>query len=531
MNSGCWKFKGGFFAREKGPFLLREPRTCPRWAWVPQVLIFNLILISCGPKRSEKEPPSAQLLPLLTSRERPQTYKLHDPGCQNRMELNTASLKLKSTWVRQTTLEGVMERAVDLTETETSQSLRSEAVSETSYGELYQRTCDFRKPKNLRCRDERGLELPFIREQSPGGLKVCQDGFQYPADSFEGVALTSMYGLDATYRYHREATQNKDSFIPKVSLLILPTFEEIYNYFPYQKQITRFRTYLTHNLAYFPEASEIVVFPESVLNVNLSSLWESPFVLSHEYGHHIDHTRHGHLYAQAGLKWSPLTHQFMEDSQEKVLGFSNSGADSPASPLVPPTMQPRALLTTALSEGFADLVAYYTQGESSASLRGFPDIGTDRDVSHAQFANGLPKVLKRDYLEVFFNQYTSRDRPSSDLSMMAGVHTIGAIIAFGTDQLITELANALIQGGSDGDIKSLKYRLLLSWMEAVVSQLAVLQATSSEADCLKSLDDGFVKMFDLVVKDIKITNDNNELDGLKSKFVTKLQDYFPALQP
>jgi hypothetical protein len=538
------------FPQSRAPKGQRGPRWTPLQPnpleLLAQGLLYRLSIcfftiscfMGCGSDRSnQQDPPPPQLLPLLTSRERPQTYVLHDSSCQNRMELGTNPLPLSNAWVRQISPEGLTERQVKLFNTQTQISLRSTAVVETTYGEVYERVCDFRKQKNSRCRNNQGSELSYLRKSNPKSLRICQDAYRFPKDSYESVALTSIVGIDETFRFYQSIAPKGAEQTPQISLSILPTFEEVYDYFPHQGALARYKTYLTHNLAYFPDVSEVVVFPESVLSLSSQNLWESPFVLSHEYAHHIDHVRHRRLYNRANLRWSPFSHQFVDavDEGRLDLAIENTAPDDLS---VPVSLSPRSLLMTSLSEAFADILAYYSQGESGSSLSVFSDIGVDRDLGQAQLASNLPKILRKDYLEVFFNQGKNREPISSDLSQMTGVHTIGAIVAYGTNRFFTKISEARTWDqnssetppGSATAQTKFKYRLLLFWMNAIVEDLTKLPVTSTGDECLKSLVKGFKATLEQGINDQEILLSPEEQSELRNQLVGQLGELFPAFE-
>ncbi len=501
--------------------------------WMTLVLF---TLSGCGAADSREKAPSAPpVLPLISTRDQPVVYELADPDCQSRMELVNLPLTLTETWVTTTSGDNVIRQRVTLPRTQTKASLQNEAVAKTTYGENYERVCDFRKPKQARCVNNLGREIPFYRKglNGPLPLKICKDQHQYPLDSYETVSLTAAYQLGRTRQFYLKAAPESPPPL-RVVLSMFPTFAEIYDYFPQlNKSPGRLVTYMTHNLAYFPESEEIVIFPETVNATSKHKLWESPFVLSHEYGHHIDHIRHKNSYSQAGLLWSATRHSFIDlvaqgslDPGVEKATFQALQGDKPLS------MTPKALLTTAMGEAFADLIAFYTEGESSASILTFDEIGTDRDILSPRFANGLEKILSRRHTNTFFNQFEAKT-PEGRLNMMTGVHTIGAILAYGVHELFSSLTASTV----DDEARTLaKYRLLLDLMDDFTGGLGQLDYQSSSSEVLGIFAKAIQKTLDQALPTLKaaIIHQNPE-DGpglwkkTKAQICDQLGSSFPDL--
>src|SRR5262249_55571374 len=143
-----------------------------------------------------------------------------------------------------------------------------------------------------------GVEKSWVQNPgaSGGTLRICADGRTYDRLSYEGVALTSLFYLQrARDTYQRLAVAGGAPAPQPIALRVLPAFKDTYDNYNDANGDNQLVTYITHNLAYFPVGQMIAVFPETATVSAKESgfFWESEFVLSHEYGHHLDYTRHG----------------------------------------------------------------------------------------------------------------------------------------------------------------------------------------------------------------------------------------------
>ncbi len=429
------------------------------------------LLPACGQRTTEVR--DSGILPLIESARVPAVYELADGACQT----DTANYGLTGT-----TIFAWDNQAVDTVPVPLNggDPLQSAAISETTWNDRFERVCDYNRPSGAQCADDAGNERGWDQTSSSGKLRVCKDGHAYGRTTYEGVALTSSYFINAAYDKYRALAEPGAPVTP-IRLSVLPTFIDYFDHFPQGNRLYRARTFITHNLAYFPGSTMIVVFPEEKARAATSPgfLWESGFVLAHEYGHHIDAMRHAVQFRAMGLTWNPRTHSF--DDEAALTG--GNGRDTE-----------RAQLQGALAEGFADLLAYYVDGGSGRSLVGLPDLGYNRNVGTTTFSNGDEKILTPDRLKDLLHSRagSSAGTPLQNELSYADIHTVGAVLAHTVDQFLARLAltDTAITPGSPADINR-RYQLALAWMDVVVAAQVRLPDGASGAELLSPLTEAF----------------------------------------
>lgn len=462
-------------------------------------------LQACGSGKSSEK---SGIVPIVVSPAPPAQYGLDDPGC-------TANEGLELTTTRIFAWEkgSVVARQVDLKDTEASaERLGNTAVSNTTYGDLFERTCDFSKPRAERCQLPDGREKSWTGKGGPV-LHLCKDRHGYARQSVEGVALGSLYYLQrARARYEQLA---KGAQAPKrVQLKVLAEFVDHYINFAQNGKPARLDQYITHNLAYFPGSQMIVVFPEDAKLAEDATgfFWESEFVLTHEYGHHIDYTRHGKVLSDLGLEWSPVQHSYI-DREAEALGEG--------------VLSQRSQIGGALSEAFADLLAYYSEGKNGESLVGLPDIGFDRDPANAYFAEaegGDAKILTTERLKSLLQ---AEEAFEGDTGPHYGdVHVGGALLTHALHEVFGQVVDeATAEDQARGNDQ--KYQLTLAFMDAVVNELKA-QKVQTGAELLNPVAAAIVAAVDGYLAKLPADSSVNK-DRIKREVNATAQELLPAL--
>jgi hypothetical protein len=426
-------------------------------------------LAACGGSHHDHTT-SAPIIPIVTSTEQPASYGLADQGCQG----STATVTLTKGFVRRWDDAAVRTDPVTLTGMTSGTSLTTPAITGTRFAESYERSCDYRKPAEERCLDKEGDEKGWMRNDQAGGwLKLCADGQQYGRTTYEGVAVSSAYYITQAQALY-DAVAPKGPKLEAIGLTVLPEFADYYEHFPTSTGEARLKTVITHNLAYFPQGKLIAVFPETQERAASAPgfFWESPFVLGHEYGHHIDAVRHGDELLEAGLAWEPLTHTYVD------LMAAQAG--------LPVTTQ-RAKLRGALAEGFADLLGYYLDGATGRGVRGLPDIGSSRDVGADEFTNGDAKALDQDRLGLFLSTDADAGEVGGGLSY-ADIHIVGAIFAHTVDDVFRTLVETQGDASTPAAIQQ-RYAMALAWMDEVSHAVAKSPNPTSQPEWIAPLND------------------------------------------
>jgi len=292
-------------------------------------------------------------------------------------------------------------------------------------------------------------EAQVVHDKEP--LRICRSGGSYPRTSVEGVALASLANLETAYAFY-ETLPGHATSLAAASLLILPTVDTVY------AGGTK-RYVKTDNLEYAPSfggAPAFVIYPKGQtaaahgLWKNLN-LWELPWGLAHEFGHHVFRT-HTHI---ASL--SDTTEGL--GSPAPIRPFE--GADAPDLEDAGTRVTGSATVWSAVNEGYADLYAYYTEGSEAGQLTGVDCFATNRDVAAAAFATGIPKALTQDVLNTFASPEKIAVTGGCDVPSFQDVHMLGAIVAHGVDQVYS----AMVGAASGPDAATKKAALLLAWAD------------------------------------------------------------------
>ena len=541
-------------------------------------LLFTVI--GCG--NSAKDPQEGQreepIIPIVLTEDPPMQFALADPECQGEV----APVELKSGQIYQWQDAETAARVVDLGPLETTESLSSLFIKQTTYGQRYVRYCNWQAPNGTMCLGEDGQQKPWVTTPNPNLLRVCRDNSRYDRQTYEATALTSAYYLQNADSIYRAVS---GSGAAPITLSVLPHFIDYYdNFVSEDGEQGRLKTFITRNLAYFPGESMIAILPESVERPAQQNgfFWESGFALTHEYGHHVDAMLNGGT--------DTVGAELAKPGSGLVAGSSLAAA--PSRTFDPPTVDPltfspishswndaeafqiglgsrsgRAVLRGAIAEAFADLIAYYSEGANAESLVGLPCFGYNRDVGNSYFANGDEKSLTEDRFELLLGWQPEGKLDDCTVPAYSNIHTGGAIIATTMHRVISALV-AVRDPNFDGrDIVALTadhgyrnrsgettpwntdsearadrsedrqaalgdyldhYRLALSWLRSYTEVAANLQATDDEPAVLLS---PLSRSIDQLVQDnltgASLTQEQNE--GAQSELCQLIEARLPVM--
>jgi hypothetical protein len=457
-------------------------------------------LSSCG-RQEQTTRSDRPVLPIVAVRDEPVEYLLEDASCQSSQE----NVPLTRTSIPAWDGSDLVTKSITFKETKTGASIESPAVGRTIFQEELERYCAASYGSQRICIGKDGKEEPWTTVSPGRPLRVCQDGRTYGRNSYEGIALTSTYYLQHARETYLRASRESTGPAP----IVLSIMPHVVDYYPTENakgEPVRVKKYVTHNLAYFPDSTLIAVFPEGRKRAltDKGFFWESSFALGHEYGHHIDFSRHGGRYRSGGLHYIPELHM-MSDVLAESQGF--------------PSQSRRSLLGGALAEAFADLLAYYADGASGRSIAGLPEIGPNRNVGIARFGNGEAKVLNDERLQVFFRELNVESVPPTS-SRYLDIHMVGAIIAHASDQIFVRLLKAHNEPGASTSLDAdQRYLLTLDWMDSVTEALARLKPESSRDELTSVLGKAieFAATRHLAVFPLGSANDRAETETLELK--------------
>ena len=472
------------------------------WIFVPA------FAAGVGCSKSDRSNEQPIVLPVRVF-EAPATYEIFDANCQKQ----TDKIDLTSGTLPAWQSDQVQMISVDLSNTVTSLSLRNSIVKDTVFGVEYERRCDDAKEDGQECLDELGRDDYAAVKGKGWYLRICENGYEYPRKSVETVALTSAHYLDLAHKTYLQLKEPSAAVPPQLLLNVLPLFTDIFdNYYENGEKKLR-KKYVVNNLAYYGGKNMIIVFPASKQTDEAfpGFFWESQFVLGHEYGHHVERQRTGLLKAKLGIDWNPITHTWEDLSLAK---FTDTGTSEFTQVL------------GAISEGFADLLAFYAEGGTSLSLTGIPTLGKNRDIRTPTFENNTQKTLTQDRLNLLTGRKTAGKRDPD--RHFENIHSGGAVFAYAADRIFksVSLARIDIVEGSKEDM-AFRYKLLLLWIDETGEGLSLVKSDPAESH-LEKISGAFAKVVDDSVGGFTLRPDTTEKQ-LQSEVCNVLTEVLPAL--
>ena len=480
-------------------------------SWVLGARSLTLALLTshglgaCGRKQAPPDAAPRVAPPLMTPRP-PATYAFDDGDCQ--LSLNPTSLPITKGQIYSWQGSHVVPLDVDYHGTASADSLSSDAIATTVAGATYQRSCQGGPATGFVCN---GGDKGWAPVRTGAPLRLCRDQAAYQRQSVESISLTSLYFIQAARDRYLAVTAADATQAPApapIALSIMPAFvtDFIHPGKDGKEQVTR--TFIVDNLAYFPDAQMIAVFPVQAAEKdhNDGFYWESSFVLGHEYGHHIDFARHGRVLTNVGLTWNPLLHGFSDESALASGGNSSSA---------------RAQMAGAEAEGFADLLGYYVGNADGQAIIGLPRIGRDRDPGSATFGQSDPKILTTARLNKLLG-LASLDIDADIDPAFADIHQTGAVIAYTANQVFATLmaATSQLAPGSRDEIDG-RYRLTLTFMDALVAEVAQLRPDEGGTAVSQPIGRAFEQVTLAAIAKSTPQTTSNELKNAVCKIISR----------
>lgn len=319
--------------------------------------------------------------------------------------------------------------------------LESKAILYVDYNTYWQR-----KYKN---EDSIRKEQKYFQLQSNiSKLKICQQSQNYPENYIESIALSSAATINKSYEFYKKVLPNQD--LPAVKLSIFPVYDTVIE----EKNI---HAYYTDNLAYFPESQKIAIFPQR--ETTDLYLWGYPFVLAHEFAHHI------------------------ENQHPKVTIPNNDVYSIVASR---PNTNQRALISRAFTEGFADLIAFYSQMQNDKRVTEIPCLGANRSLLQNSFADKTPKRLTPRILHSLTTSKPFKQNATNKCYSLTTINPyhVGSILAFQAHKVF-KIATQEVNLNLIEESK-LFYKLTMQWMTAV-HRLRQTSFPIKETDQIKTI--------------------------------------------
>lgn len=318
------------------------------------------------------------------------------------------------------------------------------------------------------------------KSKEPKTLNVCKSSNVYDRYTFERAGLGINFAIDNSLKELRKIRPNDK--IEKLKIITAPFIEVYVDEKVSSKKKERHIQYYTDNAFYSyskMDGPKITFLPQSdkAIDYNLFGgipLWDIPMVGSHEYGHHIFGQ-----YAKKYMNDEKSLHKkssFCFDNRvEKMSLFNDASLRDVGT----------SEIFLAFNEGFADLFAFYTLGEKLNSMEKLHCFVENRDLKSNLLGNGRPKKLTDDVIETYI--YSTEEEEASDCTepSLQDSHIIGAIFAYGIDQLFSIKTNE----------SNKKLSMLIKWLEQVDKQYYQIEAEWYKPDRLKKIYDIAIQVF------------------------------------
>ena len=330
-------------------------------------------------------------------------------------------------------------------------------------------------------------------------LRICSKKSDYPRNSVEGVGRAAIGNL-ATALHFYETIPTASRTLSNAALLVLPRIETVY-------EDSNDITVSVDNLAYSPSyrgSPTFVIYPKGAksvregrwLNVNF---WEVPWAIAHEFGHHVFNTHSGIVGSTRGIfNFLPLFGEPLQAQSGAVRKITNEE------------------LLIAVNEAFADLYAYYTLGGDPGVTDPLDCFQNTRDAGSSVFIDGTDKVMSAEVLATFTSNRAIAAPPSCKTPSFQEVHTIGAIIAYGIEQVYSAV---VMTSGQANSKEQLKAKLLLAWAKRVGQTFPTLGRDNNS---------GRTNLGKLIQDAVKVAATNNRLPNNACQVVRRI---FPTYAP
>ncbi|SMF46602.1 hypothetical protein [Pseudobacteriovorax antillogorgiicola] len=249
---------------------------------------------------------------------------------------------------------------------------------------------------------------------NPRVLRICE-GQNFPRNSIEAASLSVAGAFDLVETFL--SSLDLESLPDSTSVLVLPDIQ-----FAHSDQKTSVS--LTDNAAWVLSErfvgvpTYIVVYPasEDYLESGRPPFWEVPWIVAHEYGHHLFYSL---LPDNVRVEYGYLT-EWRDSKPFHGNWFVNQA----------PADAKDQRLMTGINEGVADLLAHYVFGNSSKQITSLSCVFDQRNPASEELNDGQVKSF------VYEDGKLSSD--PCDFVDFTDVHTIGSVLAYFVDQTMTK---------------------------------------------------------------------------------------------
>lgn len=276
-------------------------------------------------------------------------------------------------------------------------SISRDVISESHYGEEF-------RIENLKATEIKG----------PSQIDICP-GVTYERNTVESAGLNVAYFINETYQAVKRV---------RPEIRIAPVVIKISPIHRFSREGSQ-DLYETDNAGYRPWDKAIIFLPHSEefrLSGQYMSFWEVPMVSSHEYGHHIFTS----IFQHKDIKETESSNCFALEHSKAVHQFEAATVSREVTTFT---------VLSALNEGFADLISFYTLDDDERGISGIRGLEVTRDVGSSYFADGTNKRFDEKILTDFFsNSHCSQGQVGLCIQ---DVHSLGAIFASSAENILS----------------------------------------------------------------------------------------------
>ena len=282
-------------------------------------------------------------------------------------------------------------------------------------------------------------------------LKICRSDATYVRDSLESVTLTSQYFTEAAYGFYNSILSKKSGLVQSIIIPQPRIKKEIT-----KSDGTKSVQYDADNAAFTDTESDslgkiglFLVYPTTVNSFSKSglNLWEVPFVMSHEFGHHVFHHYLGDASKKVGLNTNE------NFSLEGIFRSSNSRRTGTMSLTATSEAQ---FAIDGINETFADLFAYFAGNGVKDQVKGIDCLADSRDPASPVYADGNRKGMNADAIARYEGRMPAAKNKGCATPNFDGEHDIASALG-------QPIANFIELSFPNSDGKT-RAQVLLAWL-------------------------------------------------------------------
>lgn len=375
-------------------------------------------------------------------------FNLEDPDC---MQTGT-SLATESVTVYLWDGSKIQNKVVPLKGIVSNEGhFASSRINGAMLGAEMAQLCTVAANEDISCKD-----VSTGKESGSGFLKICRQDGTYQRESIEAMALTAQYIFEESFSFYNQVPGKADGLENAYVVAQLRSKKD------YKLVDGSIRTlYESDNAAYQGGGEEdsaplFHLYPSSSSEYAKSpvNLWEVPFVMRHEFAHHVFdlYTNGGmalHGLKTQGLRHATRSHSILPSDDRRPLGLNLSDS----------TIRQMAL--DGVNEVFADLYAYFESGGNSEPLKGVTCLSDSRDPGSPTTKGGAQKGLTAQHISIYEGRSEAPKVTSCYEPTYDGVHDIALTLGY-------PLAQFIKTSVADEDSKN-HTRALLIWATRINS--------------------------------------------------------------